>query len=64
MLTTSEKVNEILGILGFDEHDQSFEASYAQMWVMATLDDDEGWFEGRGKLEIRQAYQDWVESVS
>ena len=59
MLTISQKVYDILRILGFDLDDQSFEASYADTWVKATLDEDEGWFERRSVKEIREAYVSW-----
>ena len=31
----------------------------ARTWINVTLDDDEGWFEGKTDEAIRRAYQRW-----
>jgi hypothetical protein len=48
-----------LAILGFSADDHSSEAEMARTWVMATLDEDEEWFETRSRESIRLAYQSW-----
>jgi hypothetical protein len=53
---TDEEVARVLEILG----DSS---EWARTWVMATLDDDEGWFNNRSDDAIRLAYRSWRRKV-
>jgi hypothetical protein len=57
------EVERNLEILGFAFDDCSQEAEMAQTWVLATLDDDEEWFEKRSMETIRAAYASWRRSV-
>lgn len=53
-----------LEILGFQSDDESSEAEMARTWILATLDDDEEWFEKRSRQTIKLAYESWRISVS
>lgn len=64
MTTNDEEAVYVnLAILGFFADDRSSEAEMARTWVMATLDEDEEWFETRSLESIRLAYQSWRRTV-
>lgn len=44
------------------DHDRALAilGSEAQTWINATLDNDEGYFEGKTDEQIRRAYRRWV----
>lgn len=48
-----------LEILGFSAADQTEEAEMARTWILATMDEDEDWFERRSMETIRAAYRNW-----
>lgn len=57
-------LDAVLEILGFKPNDQSAAAEQARTWILATMDEDEEWFEKRSMFTIRTAYRTWVRKMN